>query len=637
MKGRILLVDDNVAMCDTMEDILRDKGFEPFSAYSCAEGVKLARQRQPQVALLDLKLPDGLGTELLASLKELDPDCVCIIATAFADVESALSALERGAYHYLHKPVRPAELLQILHRAFEMIRLREEKSRAAEALRKSEEKYRTLVDNLNAGIYRVSGTPQGAIYQANPAMAKIFGHDSVEEFMRLSILDLYKNPQERLQLLEELARNGSFRDRELQCVRKNGEPFWISCTATARYGEDGMIAWIDGVVEEITGRKMLEEQLRQSQKMEAIGTLAGGVAHDFNNILTAIIGFASLLQMQVETDDPLRRFVDGIMTSSEKAARLTRDLLAFSRRQFVDLKPIMVNETVAKVEWLLRRVIGEDIELRTILSAEGLSIMADGPQIEQVLLNIAINGRSAMPEGGVLTIETGRVELDAGFIKNLGHGEPGSYAQITLSDTGSGMDERTRERVFEPFFTTKEVGKGTGLGLSIAYGIIKQHNGHISVSSELGRGTTFTILLPTTGEVAELVRPPAVEEPRGGNETVLLAEDNVEVRGLEKDLLEAFGYTVIEAVDGEDAVRKFNGNREVVQLLIFDVIMPKKNGKEAYEEIRREKPGIKVIFASGYTGEFLSRRGICDDGVNFCAKPIMPKEFLQKVRTVLDR
>ena len=636
ISGTVLIVDDNSAMCDNMEDILRENGYEPFSAHSCSDGLRLAEERRPNVALLDLKLPDGLGIELLAGLKNLDPDCICIIITAFADVDSALIALERGAFHYMHKPVRPTELLQLLHRAFEIIRLRDEKREATEALIKSERKYRSLVENLNIGIYRATVDLPGHFIQANPAMARIFGYDSVDEFMNLPILALYKNSEERKMFLEELARHGSVRDKELLSLKKDGEPIWVSCTATSHCDETGKMDWIDGVVEDITSRKRLEEQLRQSQKMEAIGTLAGGVAHDFNNILTAIIGFTSLLQMKIEPGAPLRRYVDSIMTSSEKASKLTRDLLAFSRKQFIDLKPIRINDTVIRLESLLQRIIGEDIELKTVLSADDPTIMADGPQIEQVLMNIATNARGAMPEGGMLIIETGSVKLDDSFVMTHGYGESGTYAVISVTDSGIGMDAKTRERIFEPFFTTKEVGKGTGLGLSIAYGIIKHHNGYITVYSEPGKGTTFRIFLPSIRATVEFEEPGEIEELPRGNEIILLAEDDGGVRALQKDLLEAFGYTVIEAVDGEDAVQTFKTHREEIQLLILDVVMPKKNGKEAYDEIKQIKPGIKALFASGYTDDILNRKGIFEDGLNFCSKPVMPKEFLHKVRGTLD-
>ena len=633
----VMIVDDNAAMCDNLEDILRDSGFDPCSAHSCSDGLKLAGQRKPVVALLDLKLPDGLGTELLTRLKKIDPEMVCIIITAFADIESALSALEQGAFHYLHKPVRPMELLQLLQRAFEMLRLQEEKFAAAEALRQSEEKYRSLVDNLNIGICRISGKPLGAFLQANPALAKMLGHGSTEELMQRSIMEIYQNEQERRAFLEELTRNGSVKDRELLCAKADGEPIWVSCSATAQFEPGGRIDWIDGVVEDVTDRKKLEEALRQSQKMEALGTLAGGVAHDFNNMLTAIMGFASLLQTRIGPDDPTRRYCDGIIASSQSAAKLTRDLLTFSRRQYFDLKPIKVNGTVQHCEGLLRQLLDDGIELKVLLCPEEPRIMADGVQVEQVLMNMIINARGAMPGGGLLTIETGAVQLDDRMITSLGHGEPGRYATISVSDTGCGMDEQTMKRIFEPFYSTKEVGRGTGLGLSIAYGVIKNHNGIITVSSELGKGTKFTMFFPATEKAVEEVQPVNDGEFRGGDETILLAEDNDEVRALVKHLLEVYGYAVIEAVDGEDAVTKFHEHEEAVQFLLFDVMMPRKNGKEAYEEIVEMNPEIKVLFMSGYTADILSSKGMKKEGVSYCSKPIAPKDLLHKVRVILDQ
>jgi CheY-like chemotaxis protein len=371
--------------------------------------------------------------------------------------------------------------------------------------------------------------------------------------------------------------------------------------------------------------------------MEAVGQLAGGVAHDFNNILTAIIGYANLLLMKMPDRESGRAFVEQILSASERAAHLTHSLLAFSRKQIIDLRPVSLNEIISRVEKLLGRVIGEDIEFKTWLADADLPVLADSIQIEQVLMNLAANARDAMPDGGMLLIVTEPLELGEEFVRAHSYGKPGRYAYMAVTDTGVGMDEKTRNRIFEPFFTTKEVGKGTGLGLSMVYGIVKQHNGYITVDSEPGKGTTFKIYLP-------LVRPSAEEkntkQPAAaarGTETVLLAEDDVAVRNLTRSVLEDFGYRVIEAADGEEAVRKFGENKGAVDLLVLDIIMPKKNGKEAYQEIRKIQPDIRALFTSGYTADIVHKKGILDTGLDFVLKPITPTEFLKKVREVLDR
>jgi PAS domain S-box-containing protein len=382
-------------------------------------------------------------------------------------------------------------------------------------------------------------------------------------------------------------------------------------------------------------RVKLENQLRQAQKMEAIGTLAGGVAHDFNNILTAIIGYGSLLKVRMGQDSPFKSYIDDILAASQRAANLTRSLLAFSRKQEITLKQENLNEIVKRIDKLLLRVIGEDIEFKSIMADEELPIMADWSQIEQVLMNLATNARDAMPDGGVLTLRTERADIKGKLSGSTV--PPGEYAVIVVSDTGTGMDEETKKRIFEPFFTSKEMGKGTGLGLSIVYGIIKQHDGEIDVYSEPGKGTTFKVYLKLVKTRAKSAEAAPVAAPVGGAETILVAEDDSPVRRFVRTILEEYGYTVIEAVDGEDAVSKFIENKDKIQLLILDVIMPKKNGKEAYEEIRKVRNDVPVLFSSGYTADIISKKGILEEGFNFISKPISSSLLLSKVREILSQ
>lgn len=512
-----------------------------------------------------------------------------------------------------------------------------DRKHAEDSLRKSEEKYHTLVDNLSVGVYRTTGGAEGNFLQANPAMMKIFGYDLFDEFVKVPVLSLYQDPADRRSFIDELTRVGYIKDRELAMRRKDGSPIWILCSANAMFDENREIKWIDGVNEDITERKQLEIQLRQAQKMEAIGTLAGGVAHDFNNILTAIIGYGNLLKMKIEEDQSLRYYLDPILSSAEKAAQLTQSLLAFSRKQIIRLQPVSLNEIVDGMGKLLLRVIGEDIELQIEQHDGVLLVLADRSQIEQVILNLVTNARDAMPEGGAISIETDRIMLTKELLVKHEFMRPGDYAVISVSDTGIGMDEDTRSRIFEPFFSTKTVGKGTGLGLSIVYGIVKQHNGDISVYSELGKGTSFRIYLPLAEEGAlrgdgYIVESPAV----GGTETILIGEDNDDVRRLAKDILTYGGYTVILARDGEDALAKFRENADRIDMLLLDVVMPKKNGKEVYDEVTQQKPGVKVLFMSGYTANIIHKKGVLEEGLNFIPKPLSPDRLLRKVRTVLS-
>jgi PAS domain S-box-containing protein len=390
---------------------------------------------------------------------------------------------------------------------------------------------------------------------------------------------------------------------------------------------------LDRALEEL---KLTSVQLLQAQKMQAIGQLAGGIAHDFNNILTAIIGFGTLLKMG-EKDDLLQTYISNILTSAERAARLTQALLAFSRKQIINPKPVNLNEISRRLGKLLSPIIGEDIELSIFLTDKDLTVMADPAQIEQVLMNLATNARDAMPGGGSLTIRTELTQLDHEFIKLHGFGKPGPYAFLSVEDTGIGIDEKTKERIFEPFFTTKEVGKGTGLGLAMAYGIIKQHDGYITVYSEIGKGTIFKICLPLIKSTVEEEKEAILPKIERGTETVLVAEDDAQVRELISEILTGSGYTVLDAENGEDAIRVFYENKDKIHLLILDVIMPKKNGKEVYDEIRKVEPHIKAIFISGYDENLIHKKGVLEKELDFISKPISMEKFLRKIREVLDK
>src|SRR5574341_1533635 len=415
---------------------------------------------------------------------------------------------------------------------------------------------------------------------------------------------------------------------------KKKDPIYVETKAFPMKDGLGRVTAAIEIVNDITEKKKLEDQLRHAQKMEAVGTLAGGVAHDFNNILTAIIGYGTLLRMKMDEDDPLRSNVDQILASTERAANLTQGLLAFSRKQAINPQPLELNTLVKRVDKLLTRLIGEDINVTMSLGETPMTIRADAGQVEQVLMNLATNARDAMPQGGILAIETGIMELDHEYVRVHGYGKVGRYALLSVTDTGVGMDKKTQHRIFEPFFTTKEVGKGTGLGLAIVYGIVKQHNGYINVYSEPGRGTTFKLYLPLIAAEVEAAGPVEDKMPEGGRATILVAEDDDSVRNLTRSVLEGFGYSVITAVDGDDALAKFSEHRDRIDLLLLDIIMPKKNGNKVYEEIRRLRPDIKALFTSGYTAEVIREKGIVDGPLNFISKPVSPRDLLRKVKEV---
>ena len=360
---------------------------------------------------------------------------------------------------------------------------------------------------------------------------------------------------------------------------------------------------------DMTERKHLEEQLIQSQKMEAIGQLAGGVAHDFNNILTAIIGYGNLIQMKIPDNGKLMQYMDPLLASADKAKHLTQALLAFSRKQIISPKPVDLNEVIRNVKTFLIRLIGEDIEMITHFTEKDLVVFADAGQIDQVLMNFATNARDAMPDGGTFSIETDVVTIGEPFLRKHHYGKPGEYALIRVSDTGVGISKKIMEHIFEPFFTTKEVGKGTGLGLSIVYGIVKQNNGYINVYSEPDNGTVFRIYLPLIRSTIEKEKAPAVEKPRGGNEVILLAEDDIQARALIKEVLREYGYTVIEAIDGEDAVIKYNASHKEIALMYLRCYYAEEERKGC---IRRDKEDISgcagALYKRLYRGDYPQKR-----------------------------
>lgn len=500
-------------------------------------------------------------------------------------------------------------------------------------------RFRVLLDQSIDGIV-LACVPTGVLADVNESICAQSGYLR-RELIGMSFMDLVlPNESSRISELlskQEVSRQGI--NIEISLRKKNGD--LVPVEMTARLVEVGGSAYAVAVMRDITDRirtveekKKLETQLHQSQKMEAIGRLAGGIAHDFNNILTALTGYGTLLQMKMDKDDPLLMYVDQILSASQKAADLTQSLLAFSRQRPVTFASHNINKIIRGSEKLLKRLVTEDVVIRTVLAPEQPAIMTDATQIDQVLFNLASNARDAMPKGGVLTIETKQVELDNEFMTVHGYGKPGKYVLVSISDTGTGMDEPEKEKIFDPFYTTKEVGKGTGLGLSTVYGIVKQHEGYITVDSEPGAGTTFHLYFPAACETAEKERP-SQAPARGGSEAILIAEDNAAVRSLMREVLSQYGYFIVEAVDGTDAIEQFNRSGEI-DLLILDSVMPGKNGREVYNEINNIKPGIRVLFTSGYTRDIVLDKGIEDRNFHFISKPVQPIALLNKVREVLD-
>ncbi|MEW6599765.1 MAG: PAS domain S-box protein [Nitrospirota bacterium] len=509
-----------------------------------------------------------------------------------------------------------------------------EQKKSEEALRISEEKFSKAFRSSPAFV-TISTVRDGRFIEVNDAFLEASGYGRNEMLGKSSLeLGIWADTSDREIMLNLLGKHGVVHNKESRLNMKSGEMISILYSAELINieGEECIIA----IMLDITERKKLEDQLLQAQKMEAVGQLAGGVAHDFNNIITAIFSYGYLLRSRLKDEDHLRDNVDKILSLSDRAAQITRGLLTFSRKQHFEFVPVRLNEIVSHVESMLVNFIGEDIEVRTMLSDRDITIVADRTQIEQVIINLATNARDAMPDGGRLNVETDIAEITEAFIKAHGFGEPGIYALLSVSDTGTGMDEETRQKVFEPFFTTKDVDKGTGLGLSVVYGIIKQHNGYINIYSEQGRGTTFRIYLPEIKASVEMKKDKIPLQKKVKSATILVAEDESAVRDSIINILQEFGYKVIEAVDGQDAIVKFTEHKNEIQLLLLDVVMPKKNGKEVFEEIKRMAPGIKAIFTSGYTADVISRKNVLGKDVMFVSKPILPDQLISKIREVVD-
>ncbi len=512
-----------------------------------------------------------------------------------------------------------------------------ERKKAEALLKKSEEQYRSIFENTGTATVMINDNKM--ISLVNTGFEKLSGYTKQEIEGKMSWTrfvaedDLKKMKQRRIS--GKTGNDVGPNSYEFKFIDRQERIKDAIITMSVIPGTKKRI----GSIIDISKHKKLEEQLHHARRMESIGTLAGGIAHDFNNNLTVIIGCSELVKMKISEENPLYPYIAQISEAGKSSAQLTQSLLTFSRKQLIHLTRANLGEIITNTKKLLSRIIREDIELNVVLPPDkDLTIFADRGQIEQILMNLSTNARDAMPEGGLITIKADMVELAADFINKYGdNGKPGKYALISVTDTGTGIQEKVLKRVFEPFFTTKNVGEGTGLGLSIIYGIVKKHNGYIDVSSLPGKGTTFTVYLPALPDDAATEEQKKPELLRKGSGTILLAEDDAAARGVTKRILTEFGYTVIEAVDGDDAVKKFSKHKDRIKIAILDVIMPQKDGKKVYDKIRKIKPDIKVLFMSGYTADIIHKKGIVDDNLNFLAKPVTPDKLLHKIYEITGK
>ena len=511
-----------------------------------------------------------------------------------------------------------------------------DRRRTEEAMRASEERYRDLFENANDIIYTLN--LEGNFTSLNKSGERITGYTQAE-IREQNIVQLVVPESQELirQLMVQKSAQEPTAPYEMEIVTKDGQRVALEVSNRLMYQQNGKPVGIQGIARDVTERKQLQLQLSQSQKMEAIGRLAGGVAHDFNNHLGIIIGYSELLLERLGPDDPLRKNARMIKEAGLRSAALTRQLLAFSRRQVFEPKVLNLNEVVTEIEKMLRPLIGEDIELVTLLNPELGKVRADPSQIDQVIMNLAVNSRDAMPQGGRLTIETANVELDESYARTHVTVQAGSYVMLAVSDTGMGMDTETQTHMFEPFFTTKEKGKGTGLGLAMAYGIVKQSGGYIWVYSEPGQGTTFKIYLPRLeAGVREAETERVSSAALQGEETVLLVEDEGMLRELAREFLQSSGYTVLEAGNGAEAIEVSKRHQGLIHLLMTDVVMPGMSGRELTQRMKGHRPDTKVLYVSGYTDDVVLRNGMLEPGTAFLQKPFTRDTLMHKVRDVLE-
>jgi len=619
---QVLIVDDDPQMLRTITDILRLNGYAPSGATTGLGGLELAAKMEnsPAIALVDLSLPDMDGIEVVSRLHALSALTQVVILTGNASVDSAVRALREQSYDYLIKPVQPDHLLATLERAGE----RSYRRRAEEGMRESEERMRQIFAHVSDALFIVDDS--GIIVDVNPAATTLTGR-SLEELHSTPLSDVLPE----VNSVPDDTADGRSR---LATLATGSTATRVLDIQSARFAPGVRVY----TVRDLTKQRQLEEELAQSRKMDAIGQLAGGVAHDFNNLLTVIMSYSSLLLGDIEPTDPRRQDVQEISDAAERAAALTGQLLAFSRKQVMHTRPISINTVVSGLEKMLRRLIGEDIELTISLGDPLHLVNADPGQLEQVIINLAVNARDAMRNGGKLHITTSNAVLPPDSRGKRAEPSAKGHVMVEVKDTGIGMTREIQQRIFEPFFTTKEQGKGTGLGLATVYGIVTQSRGEVRLHSEPNRGTTFRIFFPALATAVESV--PAVAEthnvPRG-DETVLIVEDDASLRALAARVLEASGYKVLLARNGVEALALCAGYDGRIDLVASDVVMPEMSGRPLVEKLAETRAETRVLFMSGYTDDDVMRRGVLDGRTAFIQKPFTATQFATKVRDVLDQ
>jgi two-component system cell cycle sensor histidine kinase/response regulator CckA len=656
-ESQILVVDDDADQLDLVSRLLRHAGFSVQAARDALTGFDLAKALIPDLVISDVAMPNIDGIEFCNMIRadtQLSNTPVLLVSAIRKETETIVQGLYKGADDYLEIPYDPAILVAKVIRLVEV-------NRIADKLHEEKERLRLAIAAARMGLWEWN-IINGEVYWSGERIHGL-APDSFSGTLESYLDQILPEDRELVRSsLMKSAAEGSDHDIEYRTLSPDNRVHWVQGRGALIRNRMGKPVKMIGLCMDITARKQsekrlqtshdelerrieqrtaesksLEEQLLQSQKLEAVGRLAGGIAHDFNNLLTVIFGYAELSRDRLQADDPLRRNLDEILRAGNRAAALTRQLLAFSRKQVMQPKVIDLNALIADLERMLARMIGEDIELRTTLQKGLGCVRADPGQMEQVIMNLVVNARDALPAGGKVTIETANIYLDKAYAADHVAVPPGRYVMLAVSDNGIGMNEETQQHIFEPFFTTKEVGKGTGLGLSTVYGIVKQSEGNIWVYSEPGKGTTVKTYLPRVDESAdEYQRPAALADLPRGNETIILVEDDETVRKLAREVLETCGYRVLEAADATIALLICDQHPEAIHLLLADVVMPEMSGRDVANQLLSQRPQLRVLFMSGYTDDAIVHHGVLDEGMNFIQKPFTPDALAVKVRQALD-
>jgi PAS domain S-box-containing protein len=638
-KRRVLLVDDEPQVLVALEDLLSEE-FDVLKAQSGEDALRVMRG-EPEIAVVitDQRMPRMTGDEFLTRLDQ--HAATRILLTGYADLSAVIRAVNEGKiFAYVTKPWNAEDLWMTVHHAAEHFHLAQELNAERQRLQAKTHLLDSILDCMGEGV--VAADREGKVLVFNRRAEKILGKAATDlgprawaEKFGLHLPD-QRTPIAQEQLPMSRILNGeSFVELDMFVKNDRVSGTAVAVTATPLTGGDGELVGGISVLRDVTQQRLLEAQLMQAQKMEAIGQLAGGVAHDFNNLLAVIMGYGELLLGDLAADDPKSNDVSEMLAAAKRGVALTRQLLAFSRQQLIQPTVLDLNTIVEGIEKMLRRIIGEHIRLSTKLSPDLWRFKADASQVEQILLNLTVNARDAMPEGGRLSIATRNAHLDEAAAAAEPGVQPGDYVVLAVTDTGIGMDEQTQKRIFEPFFTTKEVGKGTGLGLSTVYGITRQSGGHVTLRSSLGQGATFEVFFPRTlGASVEQRDDAAGTHGQRATETVMIVEDDEGVRVVASRILRDQGYTVLEARRASEARRLWEKHGPSVDLLLTDVVMPDVNGPRLAEELTRDRPDLRVLYMSGYPGAggLVGPRG---DALTCIEKPFTPTSLTAKVREML--